>query len=106
MLYVDGPGRNWKPSEPTIFRGHLDGISSFSVWGQDVISISRNKIGVSSLSKFGEEEGSRHGIIAQKLYIAKQGTRNVKILSSISILSFSRFFVRYSTLKFKLSYPM
>ncbi|KAL5564623.1 hypothetical protein UlMin_027787 [Ulmus minor] len=85
--------RNWKPSEPTIFRGHSDGISSFSVWGQDVISISRNKIGVSSLSKFGEEEGSRHGIIAQKLYMADQGTRNVSVLSSISILPFSRLFV-------------
>lgn len=39
------------PSQPIIFRGHSDGISSFSIWGQDVISISRNRIGLLSLSK-------------------------------------------------------
>lgn len=39
------------PSQPTILRGHTDGVSAFSVWGQDVISIARNKIGLSSLSK-------------------------------------------------------
>lgn len=42
--------RNWA-SEPIVFRGHNDSVSSFSVWGQDVISISRNKIGLSSLSR-------------------------------------------------------
>lgn len=79
-------------SQPTIFRGHNDGISSFSVWGQDVISISRNKIGLSSLSKSSDEEGSHH-IIPQNLYMADQGTRNLSVLSSISILPFSRLFV-------------
>lgn len=43
------------PSEPIIFRGHSDGISSFSIWGQDVISISRNRIGLLSLSKSANE---------------------------------------------------
>lgn len=38
------------PSQPTILRGHTDGVSAFSVWGQDIISIARNKIGLSSLS--------------------------------------------------------
>lgn len=79
-------------SQSAIFRGHNDGISSFSVWGQDVISISRNKIGLSSLSKSSDEEGS-HRIIPQNLYMADQGTRNQSVLSSISILPFSRLFV-------------
>lgn len=43
------------PSQPITFRGHSDGISSFSVWGQDVISLSRNRIGLLSLSKFADE---------------------------------------------------
>ncbi|OMO58531.1 hypothetical protein COLO4_34545 [Corchorus olitorius] len=40
---------------PITYRGHSDGVSGFSVWGQDVISISRNKIGLSSLAKCGDE---------------------------------------------------
>lgn len=52
--FVKLPCRNYG-SQSTIFRGHTDGISSFSVWGQDVISISRNKIGLSSLSKSADE---------------------------------------------------
>lgn len=48
------PDRNW-PSQPTVFKGHTNGISGFSVWGQDVISISNNKIGLSSLSKSADE---------------------------------------------------
>ncbi|XP_024023375.1 protein GFS12 isoform X2 [Morus notabilis] len=78
-------------SQPTIFRGHNDGIAGFSVWGQDVVSISRNKIGLSSLSKSSDEDGSQR-IIPQNLY-ADQGTRNLSVLSSISILPFSRLFV-------------
>ncbi|PON68424.1 Regulatory associated protein of TOR [Parasponia andersonii] len=78
-------------SQPTIFRGHKDGVSSFSVWGQDIISISRNKIGLSSLSKSADEDG-RHRIVPQYLYMAEQGTRNLSLLSSISILPFSRLF--------------
>lgn len=35
---------------PVTLKGHSDGVSGFSVWGQDVISISRNKIGLSSLA--------------------------------------------------------
>ncbi|KAK1557273.1 hypothetical protein Q3G72_021406 [Acer saccharum] len=68
---------------------HTDGISGFSVWGKDVISISRNKIGLSSLSKSVDEDG-QHRLIPQKLYMAYQGTRNLSVLSSISILPFSR----------------
>ncbi|KAL9263385.1 GFS12-like protein [Drosera capensis] len=44
------------PPVPTTFRGHGDGISDFSIWGQDVISISRNKIGLSSLSAIGDDK--------------------------------------------------
>ncbi|KAK0573871.1 hypothetical protein LWI29_014892 [Acer saccharum] len=83
--------RNW-PSQPTVFKGHTDGISGFSVWGKDVISISKNKIGLSSLSKPVDEDG-QHRLIPQKLYMADQGTRNLSVLSSISILPFSRLFL-------------
>ncbi|KAE8731018.1 S-adenosylmethionine synthase family protein [Hibiscus syriacus] len=37
------------------FKGHTDGVSSFSVWRQDVISISKNKIGLSSLARSADE---------------------------------------------------
>lgn len=37
--------------QSNIFRSHSDGIPNFSVWGQDVISISRNKIAPASLSR-------------------------------------------------------
>ncbi|KAH6788322.1 protein serine/threonine kinase [Perilla frutescens var. frutescens] len=40
--------RNWG-AEHTVFRGYSDGVSGFSVWGQNIISICRNKIGLSSL---------------------------------------------------------
>jgi len=48
------PCRNL-PLQPVIFRGHSDGISSFSIWGHDVISISRSRIGLLSLSKSANE---------------------------------------------------
>ncbi|GAV71633.1 WD40 domain-containing protein/Beach domain-containing protein [Cephalotus follicularis] len=83
--------RNW-PSHPICFKGHTDGISSFSVWGQDVISISRNRIGLSSLSKSADDDG-QHRIIPQKLYMVDSGARNLSVLSSISILPFSRLFL-------------
>lgn len=54
LIKLNSLCRNW-PSQPTILKGHTDGVSSFSVWGQDVISIARNKIGLSSLSKSGDE---------------------------------------------------
>ncbi|EEC70542.1 hypothetical protein OsI_01681 [Oryza sativa Indica Group] len=38
-------------TQSNIFRSHSDGISNFSVWGQDVVSISRNKIALTSLSR-------------------------------------------------------
>jgi WD repeat-containing protein 81 len=47
--------RNWPPPQPSVLRGHTDGVSGFSVWGQDIISISRNKIGLSTLSRSTEE---------------------------------------------------
>ena len=37
--------------QSNIFRSHSDGIPYFSVWGQDVISISRNKIALTSDSR-------------------------------------------------------
>ncbi|KAM1086438.1 protein GFS12 [Malus sylvestris] len=83
--------RNW-PSQPTILQGHTDGVSSFSVWGQDVISISRNKIGISSLSKSSDDDGQQ-AVTCQKLYMADHGARNFSVLSSISILPFSRLFL-------------
>ncbi|XP_022760770.1 LOW QUALITY PROTEIN: protein GFS12-like [Durio zibethinus] len=78
--------------EPVTFKGHSDGISGFSLWGQDVISISRNKIGLSSLAKSADEDG-QHRVIPQKLYSSDNGSRNMSVLSSISIIPFSRLFV-------------
>lgn len=80
------------PSQPTILRGHTDGVSAFSVWGQDVISIARNKIGLSSLSKSLDDDGQQ-AVTCQKLYMADHGARNFSVLSSISILPFSRLFL-------------
>ncbi|KAF9619917.1 hypothetical protein IFM89_010228, partial [Coptis chinensis] len=42
---------SWSSPSHNVFRGHSDGINGFFVWGQDVISISRNKIGLCSLSR-------------------------------------------------------
>ncbi|KAF7806911.1 protein GFS12 [Senna tora] len=81
------------PSQPIIFRGHSDGISSFSMWGQDVISISRNRIGLLSLSKSADETDGQHHIIPQKLYTSDNGSRSLSALSSISILPYSRLFL-------------
>ncbi|XP_030468894.1 protein GFS12 [Syzygium oleosum] len=79
-------------SQLAVYRGHTDGVSGFALWGQDVVSISRNKIGLSSLSKSGNEEGV-HRIIPQKLHVGDQGTKSPSALSSISILPFSRLFL-------------
>ncbi|THG19982.1 hypothetical protein TEA_001810 [Camellia sinensis var. sinensis] len=38
------------PSHTIVLRGHSDTVSSFSMWGQDVTSIAKNKIGLSSLA--------------------------------------------------------
>ncbi|CAM8993099.1 unnamed protein product [Rhodiola kirilowii] len=53
--------RDWS-SNHSVFRGHTDGITGFSIWGQDVISIARNKIGLSSLSKTADEWSSGHSL--------------------------------------------
>lgn len=47
-------GRNWS-AEQTVFRGYSDGVSGFSVWGQNIISMCRNKIGLSSLQSAADE---------------------------------------------------
>ncbi|ERN01930.1 protein GFS12 isoform X1 [Amborella trichopoda] len=80
--------RNW--SAPLrVIRGHSDGISGFSIWGQDMISVSGNKIGISSLSKSSDEQQ----IFPQKLYAADRSTKNMSALSSICVLPFSRLFL-------------
>ncbi|CAI9090600.1 OLC1v1025407C1 [Oldenlandia corymbosa var. corymbosa] len=79
-------------SEPIIFKGHTDGVSGFSIWGQDVISIARNRIGLTSLVRFGDEDGECR-IMPQYLYTAERDSRNMSALSSISILPFSRLFL-------------
>ncbi|KAI7984174.1 Protein GFS12 [Camellia lanceoleosa] len=80
------------PSHPIVFRGHSDTVSGFSVWGQDVISIAKNKIGLSSLTRSADEDGE-HRITPQYLYLADRGVRNMSVLSSLSILPFSRLFL-------------
>ncbi|XP_068662652.1 protein GFS12 [Aristolochia californica] len=81
------------PSQPIVFRGHSDSISGFSFWGQDIISVSRNKIGLCSLSRSVDEHDGQQMLSPQKLYSADRGARNLSILSSISILPFSRLFL-------------
>ncbi|KAL2459379.1 protein serine/threonine kinase [Forsythia ovata] len=83
--------RNWT-SEPLLFRGYNDGVSGFSVWGQDVISICRNKIGVSSLASSADEDG-QYSVTPQHLYMADKESKNMSSLSAISILPFSRLFL-------------
>ncbi|KAG9153049.1 hypothetical protein Leryth_012307 [Lithospermum erythrorhizon] len=83
--------RSWT-SQSMIFRGHNDGISGFSVWGRDVISISKTKIGLSSLARSADGDGQC--IVApQYLYTSDSDSRNMSVLSSISILPFSRLFL-------------
>ncbi|MQL80327.1 hypothetical protein Taro_012750 [Colocasia esculenta] len=80
-------------SQSNIFTGHTDGISSFAIWGQDVISISRNKIGLSSLSRAAFDGAQQLHILPRTLYSADRGMRNLSVLSAISILPFSRLFI-------------
>lgn len=72
-----------------LFKGHSDGVSGFSVWGQDVISISRSKIGLSSLS----QQDGQHRITPQYLHMADRESRNMSVLSNITIFPFSRLFL-------------
>ncbi|KAK3025328.1 hypothetical protein RJ639_043837 [Escallonia herrerae] len=98
---------NWA-SKPVVFRGHNDSVSGFSVWRQDVISISRNKIGLSSLSKSADgisktsnlqyqithhHKDGQHRITPQYLYMTDRESRNMSVLSSVVILPFSRLFL-------------
>ncbi|KAL9233058.1 hypothetical protein vseg_008099 [Gypsophila vaccaria] len=80
------------PPEPIVYKGHTDSILDFAVWGQDVISVSKNRIGLSSLTGTPDEYG-QHRVVRQALYTADRGTRNMSILSSIAILPFSRLFL-------------
>lgn len=85
--------RRNSPSQSIVFKGHSDGISGFSIWGQDVISVSRNKIALSSLSTCTDSRDGERRLSPQKLYLADRGSRNLSVLSSISILPFSRLFI-------------
>ncbi|KAK6146264.1 hypothetical protein DH2020_020133 [Rehmannia glutinosa] len=80
--------RNWT-AEHTVFRGYSDGVSGFSLWGQNVISICRNKIGISSLHGSADEEG-QYRASPQHLYMADGESKNMSVLSAIRILPFSR----------------
>ncbi|KAH0860523.1 hypothetical protein HID58_088784, partial [Brassica napus] len=87
--------KSWTP-EPFVVKGHNDGVSGFSLWGKDVISISRNNIGVFSLSKSqdeDEQQQQQQRIIPQKLYMAEKGGRVRSDLSTICVLPFSRLFI-------------
>ncbi|ESQ41855.1 hypothetical protein EUTSA_v10012423mg [Eutrema salsugineum] len=86
--------KSWTP-QPFVIKGHNDGVSSFSIWGKDVISISRNNIGIFSLSKSQDEEEQhqQQRIIPQKLYMAEKGGRISSDLSTICVLPFSRLFI-------------
>ncbi|KAL1197808.1 Protein GFS12 [Cardamine amara subsp. amara] len=87
--------KSWTP-QPYVVKGHNDGVSGFSIWGKDVISISRNNIGIFSLSKSQDEEEQQQQqqrIIPQKLYMAEKGGRVRSDLSTICVLPFSRLFI-------------
>ncbi|KAL6850326.1 hypothetical protein ACP4OV_020953 [Aristida adscensionis] len=81
-------------TQSNIFRSHSDGISNFSVWGQDVVSISRNKIALTSLSRPVSEIGHQQ-LLLQNLYSLDRGMKhkNLSILSTIAVLPLSRLFL-------------
>ncbi|XP_042027457.1 protein GFS12 isoform X1 [Salvia splendens] len=83
--------RNWS-SEQRVFRGYSDGVSGFSVWGQNIISICRNKIGLSSLQSHADEDGHYRASL-QHVYMADGEAKNASVLSAITILPFSRLFL-------------
>ncbi|KZV35014.1 putative inactive serine/threonine-protein kinase lvsG [Dorcoceras hygrometricum] len=83
--------RNWA-SEHTVFKGYGDSVSGFAVWGQNVISICKNKIGLCSLTSTGDEDG-QFGVIPQNLFMADGESKNLSMLSAITILPFSRLFL-------------
>lgn len=91
MLKIWDLRRSWK-SKPLASRGHTDGVSDFSIWGQNVISIFRSKIGLSSLANSSDEEVQQF-VTPQYLYMGDRESKNASVLSSISVLPFSRLFV-------------
>ncbi|XP_021756984.1 protein GFS12-like isoform X2 [Chenopodium quinoa] len=80
------------PPQSIVYKGHSDSILDFSVWGQDIVSIAKNKIGLSSLAGTMDEYG-QHRIVRQALHTADRGFQNMSVLSSIAILPFSRLFL-------------
>ncbi|XP_057859002.2 protein GFS12 isoform X1 [Cryptomeria japonica] len=83
--------RSW-PTQLQVFRGHSDGVSSFSIWGHDMLSASGSKIGLSSLSRpYGQQQQQR--ILPQKLYSADRAMKNLSAISTINVLPFSRLFL-------------
>jgi hypothetical protein len=72
------PRRNWPPQCST-FKGHTDGVSGFSLWGQDVITISKNRIGLTSLSKAADE-------VCKQLYILSSQNVYHKHIISMAII--------------------
>ncbi|KAG6400053.1 hypothetical protein SASPL_141541 [Salvia splendens] len=83
--------RNWS-SEQRVFRGYSDGVSGFSVWGENIISICRNKIGLSSLQSPADEDGQYRASL-QHVYMADEEAKNASVLSAITILPFSLLFL-------------
>ncbi|WOL15766.1 protein GFS12 isoform X2 [Canna indica] len=79
-------------SQLNVFRVHSDAITSFAVWAQDVISVSRNKIALTSLSG-STNQGGHYQLSPQTLYSADKGIRSQSVISTISILPFSRLFL-------------
>ncbi|EPS69796.1 hypothetical protein M569_04969, partial [Genlisea aurea] len=85
--------RSWT-SQHTVFRGYGDGVSSFSVWGQNVISVCKNKICLSSLHGLSDQVNkSMHQVGLQNLYTADGESKNASVLSYVRILPLSRLFV-------------
>lgn len=81
-------------TQSNIFRSHSDGIFDFSVWGQDLVSVSRNKISLTSLFRPTSEIGHQQ-LVLQNLYSTDRGvkSKNMSVLSTISVLPLSRLFV-------------
>uniref|UniRef100_A0A0E0JHV8 Protein kinase domain-containing protein n=1 Tax=Oryza punctata TaxID=4537 RepID=A0A0E0JHV8_ORYPU len=81
-------------TQSNIYRSHSDGIINFSAWGQDMVSVSRNKIALTSLSRPTSEIGHQQ-LTFQNLYSSDRGVKykNLSVLSTISVLPLSRLFV-------------
>lgn len=84
--------RRSRPTQLQVFRGHSDEVSSFSIWGHDMLSASGSKIGLSSLSRPYDQE-QQQCIFPQKLYSSDRGLKNMSAISTINVLPFSRLFL-------------